>query len=71
MQKPFPSVLSKRVYAASLRVNSESPQKKPAKPKKSSREKFSKQRSIVLFNKNLKNGKQNGAFRHLKKVYNS
>ena len=41
MQKPFPSVLPKKVYPVSLRMH-KSTQKKPAKDKKATRGKISR-----------------------------
>ena len=48
MQKFFPSVLPQRVYPASLRMHNKSAQRKPAKHKKTSRGKISKQRSTIV-----------------------
>ena len=45
MQKSFPSVLPKRVYPVSLRMQNKSAQRKPAKHKKTSRGIFSKRGS--------------------------
>ena len=49
MQKSFPSVLSERVYPASLRMHNKSAQGKTAEHKKTSRGKISKQRSTIVF----------------------
>ena len=48
MQKSFPSVLPKRVYPVSLRMHNKSAQRKPAKHKKTSRGKISKQGSTIV-----------------------
>ena len=48
MQKSFPSVLPKRVYPVSLRMHIKSAQGKPAKHKKTSRGKISKQSSTIV-----------------------
>ena len=48
MQKSFPSVLSKRVYAVSLRMHNKSAQRKPAKHKKTSPGKISKRRLTIV-----------------------
>ena len=42
IQRPFPSVLPKRVYPVSSRLHNKSAQRKPAKPKETSRGKISK-----------------------------
>ena len=47
MQKSFPSVLPQRVYPVSLRMHNKSAQRKPAKHKKTSRGKISKQGSNI------------------------
>ena len=52
MQKPLSSVLPKRVYPVSLRMHSESAQKKFANHKKASRGKVSRQRSATFAKKN-------------------
>ena len=49
MQESFPSVLPKRVYPVSLRMHNKSAQRKPAKHKKTSRDKISKRGSTILF----------------------
>ena len=51
MQKS-PSVLTKRVYQVPVRMYSKSSQRKPAKHKKTSRDKISKRRSIALSERN-------------------
>ena len=51
MQKPFPSVLSKRVYPASLRMHSKS-QRKPEKHKTTSRDVVWKRSSTAVSKKN-------------------
>ena len=48
MQKSFPSVLPKRVYPVSLRMHNKSAQRKPARQKKTSRCKISKQSSTIV-----------------------
>ena len=48
MQKSFPSVLPKRVYSVSLRMQNKSAQMKPAKHKKTSVGKISKRRSPIV-----------------------
>ena len=48
LQKSFPSVLPKRVYPVSLRMQNKSAQRKPAKQKKTSRGKISKQSSTIV-----------------------
>ena len=48
MQKSFPSVLPKRVYPVFLRMHNKSAQSKPAKHKKTSRGKISKQGSTIV-----------------------
>ena len=48
MQKSFPSGLPKRVYPVALRMHYKSAQRKPAKHKKTSRGKFSKQSSTIV-----------------------
>ena len=48
MQKSFPSVLPKRVYPVSWRLLNKSAQRKPAKHKKTSRGKISKQNSTIV-----------------------
>ena len=48
MQKSFPSVLPKSVYPVYLRMLNKSAQRKPAKHKKTSRGKISKQGSIIV-----------------------
>ena len=48
MQKSFPSVLPKRVYPVSLRMQNKSAQRKPAKHKKTSRGKISKRSSTIV-----------------------
>ena len=47
-QKSFPSVLPKRVFPVSLRMHNKSAQRKPAKHKKTSRGKISKQGSTIV-----------------------
>ena len=47
-QKSFPSVLPKRVYPGSLRMHNKSAQRKPAKHKRTSRGKISKQGSTIV-----------------------
>ena len=49
MQKSFPSVLPKRFHPVSLRMHNKSAQRKPAKPKKTSRGKISKRDSTIVF----------------------
>ena len=48
MQKSFPSVSPKKVYAVSLRIHNKSAQRKPAKHKKLSRGKISNQGSTIV-----------------------
>ena len=48
MQKSFPSVLPKRNNPVSLRKHNKSAQRKPAKHKKTSRDKISKQGSTIV-----------------------
>ena len=48
MQKSFPSVLSKRVHPVSLRMHNESAQRKPAKHKKTSRDKISSEIRLLF-----------------------
>ena len=48
-QKSFPSVLPKRFYPVSLRMQSTSAQRKPAKHKKTSRDKIPKRCSNIVF----------------------
>ena len=48
MQKSFPSVLPKRVYPVSLRMHIKSAQGKPAKYKKTSRDRILKRSSTVV-----------------------
>ena len=52
MQKPLSSVLSKGVYPVSMRMHSKSTQRKPAKHKKTSRDKISKRGSTIVPKKN-------------------
>ena len=52
MQKPFSSVLSKRVYPVSMRVHSKSTQRKLAKHKKTSSGKVSKRSAVTVAKKN-------------------
>ena len=47
-QKSFPSLLSKRVYPVSSRMHNKSAQRKPAKHKKTSRDKISKRGSTIV-----------------------
>ena len=48
MEKSFPSVLFKRVYQVLLRMHSKSSQRKPARHKKTSRDKTSKPSSVAF-----------------------
>ena len=48
MQMSFPSVLPKRVYPVPLRMHKKSAQRKPAKHKKTSRDKISKRGSTIV-----------------------
>ena len=48
MQKSFPSVLPKRAYPVSMRMHSKSAQGKPARRKKTSRDKVSKRGSTIV-----------------------
>ena len=48
MQKSFPPVLPKRVYPVPLRMNNKSAKRKPAKHKKTSRDKISKRGSTIV-----------------------
>ena len=64
MQKSFSSVLPKRVYPVSLRMNNKSAQRKPAKHKKTSRGKISRRvSSIVSKTYNLEAKKRNSGVR--------
>ena len=47
-QKTFPSVSPKRVYPVSLRMHNKSAQRKPAKHKKTTRDKISKRSSTIV-----------------------
>ena len=47
-QKSFPSVLTKRVHPVSLRMHNKSAQRKPAKHKKTSRDRISKRGSTIV-----------------------
>ena len=53
MQKPFPSVLPKKVYPVSLRMHNKSAQRKSAKHKKTSRGNISK-RGLTIVSKTYK-----------------
>ena len=48
MQKSFPSVLPKSFYPVSLRMHNKSAQRKPAKHKKTTRDKISKRGSTIV-----------------------
>ena len=48
MQKSFTSILPKRVYPVSLRMHNKSAQRKPAKHKKTTRDKLSKRGSTIV-----------------------
>ena len=64
MQKSFPSVLFKRDYPVSLRMHNKSAQRKPAKHKKTSRGKISKQGSTIVSKKyNLQAKKRHSGVR--------
>ena len=58
MQKSFPTVLPKRVYPISLRMNIKSDQRKSAKHKQTSRGKNSKQKSSIVFKTYNSEGKK-------------
>ena len=52
MQKSPPADMPGRFYQVSLRMRSKSVRRKPAKHKKTPREKISQRRSIVLYGEN-------------------